>query len=200
MQPTEAFRPGPSQDRVLKGFASHGYDRHPRERAGLTRSQYAERGRRELIAAHRAVAFKQGKSENVVFGNPKTGMVGWINSANPERSTLFRPELGVDRYIAQRTRRLGDAGQKPRVLNLQKIRSAKPPVPPSARPPVSKSHGARAPIPKVAAPKPPASKPPAQPRPAMAKPAPPKPPAPRPLKPPAPRQPGPVRGPAGPRK
>ena len=122
MDPLEVFRRESTEAAYLQGVASHGYDRHPSDRRGLSRSQFADKARTDLRTSDRAIVADQADGKNLVWGNTQSGMVGWYNSSKPHRSTYFKPSSGVNRYLESRTTDLKALGQNPRSVDPHTIR------------------------------------------------------------------------------
>ena len=116
----------------------------------MSRDQYAAKAKDDLNRqADRAIAFRQGTGEHAVFGNAKSGMAGWINTTNPARSTYFKPDLGVSKYLAGRERHLRNLGQSPRVIDLTQARASPNVTPLQTTPPARISSTAPKPNAKV---------------------------------------------------
>jgi hypothetical protein len=107
---------------MLRGIGRHGYDGHAVDVGAENRLKFAQAAKADLDTADQAVAFRQGKSENVLFGNSRTGMVGWLNTSVPNRSTYFHPNVGVARYMDNAERRRSQRGEQSRRLNPAAIR------------------------------------------------------------------------------
>lgn len=118
--PNDLFRRGYVQDGVIRGIIHHGYDRHPSDRVGMSREQYGELARQDLVTADRATEFT-GMSHRVLIGNTASGRVIWANVADPSRSTYFTPAAGVERYMANKERAAHDRGELVRRLDVNQM-------------------------------------------------------------------------------
>jgi hypothetical protein len=54
---------------------------------------------RDLNTATTVHEFEQSGQNGILFGNTASGMVGWINTSEPGKSTYFSPGNGVAAYI-----------------------------------------------------------------------------------------------------
>lgn len=204
----------PERKRVLDGIANHEYEKHVQQKrefgdpSKVSRSEYRRIADRTLKKGDSAYAVRQGRGTNYLVGDQKAGTVAWINSKTPEKSTLFKPPDGVNRYIQQKL--YGASAHK---LDLDRVRKIQPTL--SSQAPSKSIIEAKPSPPKPslpgravnAKPRPPTARPASPPKPVSIRSASsaPKPPAPRPpsSRPTPPRPPAPGRpptGPAGPRR
>lgn len=207
MESTDALVPGSPLEEHLRGIESHKPIKHSKERQGLTAKEFRQRVRGDILGADRAVTLDQPNGRNLLFGNTKTGGVGFINATSRSGSTYFTPDAGAHRYINDKVKAARLKGQNPTVVDLASVRkgararTASPNQRPTSTPALPLSQ----PGTKSAAPSNTVSSSPKTNAPAPRPVTPPKTaaPAPPPPRPAAPRPPGPGRpggaGPGGPR-
>lgn len=90
---------------MLDGIADgHAFDNHAVE-FGLEgqREAFRDLAQQTLTTDARAYQVQQGNSESVLYGNSATDAAGWINTANPGNSTMFRPPEGAEAFLDFRT-------------------------------------------------------------------------------------------------
>jgi len=153
-RPEDPLVPGETQEAHVRGIGMHAYSKHgvkgtPKQ----TRSQFQEAARNDLNTADLAFTLNQKNGVNVIYGNTKSGFAGYLNTADPLRSTRFTPpNKSVDRFVkdAVEARRL--LGERPKAIDLITVRKLGPsvtqtsrsshsvgssskPIPPKASPP-----------------------------------------------------------------
>lgn len=78
----------------------HAFEKHGQDVPGADRRDFGASAMRDLNTADRVYEFDQEGGKGLLFSNTESGMVGWVNTADPEKSTYFAPEDGVENYIA----------------------------------------------------------------------------------------------------
>lgn len=92
----------------------HAYEKHGDDLPGSSPRDFASSAMRDINTADHTYTLTQAGGENVLFGNSSTGMVGFLNTAQPDKSTYFRPDgqTPVEEYINEKIATIGDSKAK----------------------------------------------------------------------------------------
>lgn len=92
-----------AQRQAVQGIANgHAFGKHGKDVPGADQREFGAAAMRDLNSADHVYEFEQDGGTNLLFTNEGTGMVGWINTTEPERSTYFEPKDGVEDYVANK--------------------------------------------------------------------------------------------------
>lgn len=93
----------PAQQQAIAGIAfGHAFEKHGHELPADSEREFGASAYHDLNNADQVLEFSQDGGPALLFSNHSSGMVGWINTSNPEKSTYFRPEFGIDDYVEEK--------------------------------------------------------------------------------------------------
>lgn len=99
--PTDTLYAGSAAQRAaIQGIVGHAYSEHAKDLPGASPRDFGAAAMRDLNTADHVYEFNQPDGPGLLFTNSESGMVGWINTAAPEKSTYFAPDDGIDEYFA----------------------------------------------------------------------------------------------------
>jgi hypothetical protein len=81
----------------------HAFEKHGQDMPDASEREFAASAMKDLNSADHTYLLDQKSGSNILFGNSSSGMVGYINTADPGLSTYFRPEgKSVEEYISSK--------------------------------------------------------------------------------------------------